>query len=168
MVDPDQALMSRVAQNDEAAVCALVRFARPILYNVAHTHRLDRDDLSQDVLIRLWRSAGRFCASKGCLRTWVNRIAQRRAYDLLRLRRTRRTVELGDVAIEPEPEAGTFDGLMPDVTAASAESLRMVYGRRLSFKQTAVSLGVPMQTVKSRVQRGLATIRGRTLAMRGG
>jgi RNA polymerase sigma-70 factor (ECF subfamily) len=117
------------------------------------------EDLVQETFVRVWRSASRYDASRGSVRTFVLTLARRAAVDLWRRQRGRLPEALDEA--EPEDVAGNeafghlvlrldvreaLDALSP----AHREVLELQFDGDLTQAQAAARLHVPVGTVKSR------------------
>src|SRR3989442_13245614 len=102
----DEELMRQVAEGSAEALGLLHhRFARLIFGLALPT--LDRaaaEDLVQEVLLAVWRNAGRFDPERGTVRSWVLQIAHFRLLNELR-RRSRQP------EIVPDPDGLVLGGL---------------------------------------------------------
>jgi RNA polymerase sigma-70 factor, ECF subfamily len=123
------------------------------------------EELVQETFVRLWRSAARFDADRGTVRTFVFTLARRAAIDLRRRRAWRPLA----ARVEPAPVADdVFEAVVVglDVRDAlvalspkHAEVLRLAYDDGLTQGQIASRLGVPLGTVKTRVYHALRALR---------
>src|SRR5919202_2374161 len=85
--DDAEALLRRVARGDEAAFEQLYDLVAPavhgvvlgIVRNPAHA-----EEVTQEVLVEAWRTAGRFDPERGSVRSWLLTMARRRAIDRVR------------------------------------------------------------------------------------
>ncbi len=125
------------------------------------------EELAQDVFLQCYRQLDRIeDAAHAC--SWLRRAICHRSIDELRKRRFRPAIGLDDI---PEPSA---DGTMPDLmlnerlremVGALPEKARMVvvlrYQEDLLPMEIAELLDMPVSTVKSRLHRSLALMRGR-------
>src|SRR5690349_15778763 len=81
------ALMAQVARGDEAAFArvydavagAVFGLVRQVLRNPAQS-----EEVTQEVLVEVWRSATRFDADRGSALAWILMLAHRRAVDRVR------------------------------------------------------------------------------------
>jgi len=107
----DEALMARVAAQDEAAFRLLAqrhlgriaRLAEKICGSTA-----DADEVAQETLIRIWRSADRFDPRRAKATTWMHRITYNLSIDRVRRPQARPLEEAASVA-DPAPSA--LDGV---------------------------------------------------------
>jgi RNA polymerase sigma-70 factor (ECF subfamily) len=136
--------------------------------------REEAEDVTQEVLIRMWRSGGRVAPER--LEAWLLRVTRNACYDRLRSRRSATRVFAVDptseatVALEaegPSPESvvgGSEIGRR--LCAALAELrepaksvviLREIQG--LSYQQIADVLELPLSTVRVSLHRGRRRLR---------
>ena len=81
-------LMQQAAHGNEAAFSDIVRHFEKIVYNIAMQatrNREDALDVSQEVFMKLWRTAGTY-RGECSVASWVIRIARNTALDALRRR----------------------------------------------------------------------------------
>ncbi|HEY5925709.1 MAG TPA: sigma-70 family RNA polymerase sigma factor [Kofleriaceae bacterium] len=125
----------------------------------------DAEDIVQESLLRIHRGLGGV-RNDGAVVGWIYQVTRNALAD--HLRASRPTDELGDDdLVEPiDPDDMAFKGLAacvaPFVTALPLhyrEALELVELRGMSQVQAAAQLGVPLSTMKSRVQRGRAQLR---------
>jgi RNA polymerase sigma-70 factor (ECF subfamily) len=130
----------------------------------------DAQDLVQDVLLRVHRGLATY--RPGSLEGWLSRITTNAFLDEVRRRRRRPTDRLPDDAgpllvAEDVATASAATGLPDDLQAAlrslppdyrAAVVLCDVVG--LDYAEIAEQLGIPIGTVRSRIHRGRAALRG--------
>src|SRR5215831_12913830 len=108
-VPRDEDLMRQIAGGSAEALGLLHRRFARLIFGLA-VPTLDRaaaEDLVQDVLLAVWRNAGRFDPERGTVRSWVLQIAHFRL--LNELRRQSRQPE-----IVPDPEGLVLAGFPAD------------------------------------------------------
>jgi RNA polymerase sigma factor (sigma-70 family) len=132
--------------------------------------REDAEDVLQDVFVAVWKSRHTYDAAKGKPSTWLHRIT---VNECLRKRRRDRPVMLrvDPEAFEtPRPAHNADPGAVDsDELSAALQSLdvrhRSVlvlrYFNDLSYDEIARVLGVPLGTVKSRINHALKNMRSR-------
>ena len=143
----------------------LYRVVRSILRDEAET-----EDVLQDAYVRAFAHLDQFLG-RARFATWLTRIAVYEA--LYRQKRGRRLVgieDLIDTLESPErgPESRASDGEIRQVLGASidrlSEDFRTVFVLRdvegLSTAETADSLAIPQETVKTRLHRARRQLRG--------
>lgn len=157
-------LIARIASGDRDALTELYhRERQPLFGYILHlTANVEvAEEVLQDTFVAVWKSAGNF-AGRSSARTWLIGIARRQAHNTLR----RRTPPRADIAaaehlpgtlLEPEERAITA-GTRAEVVAAMAhlsadrrEALVLAFVHDLSYQEMADVLGIPVGTVKSRL-----------------
>lgn len=171
---PEEQLVRRIAAGDRAAFEQLYRQTAPWLA-VRLRRRCADDELVADVLqetyLAVWRAAGSFTGIRlgGSAVGWLWTIAARRLVDAYRRRdrqdRLSRTAAPAETAPAAEDEAlaGTVGDELGDALRRLAPELRQVLQAMvldgLTVRETAVLLGVPEGTVKTRARRARITLR---------
>jgi RNA polymerase sigma-70 factor, ECF subfamily len=162
----DDALILAVARRDREAFVELFgRYAGRINGFVlrAGIGTADAEEITQDVMVAVWRHAARFEASRAAVSTWIYAIARNRRIDFIR--RSRRPVpDPDDPLFRPDPAP---DGL-PVLAAAERRALlfaglatlppeqqrvlEAAFFEGLSHGEIAARDGLPLGTVKSRIR----------------
>ena len=168
----DADLVGRVRAGDTDAYAALVRRHAPAAVRTAVLLGAgsDAEDVVQEALVKAYRSLGSFRADRP-FRPWLLRIVANETRNAHRsaVRRTgREERQARDVWAELlDPSAAVVDreekSRLLTAVAGLPDKLRLVVACRylleLDEADTAVVLGVPRGTVKSRLSRGLARLR---------
>lgn len=128
----------------------------------------EAEDATQDALLRAWRSSASLRDPAG-FQAWFDRILVNICRDRLRRRGRVRMIAIDDAVftgIERDPFRTIFD--RDEILRAMAsldDDLRLVivlhYWADLTLEGVAERVGWPVGTVKSRLHRGLATMRSR-------
>jgi RNA polymerase sigma-70 factor, ECF subfamily len=133
------------------------------------------EELSQDVMVAVWRKAGTFDRRQASAATWIFRIARNRRIDVFRRERAEMLdpddptfqpisdLSPGDAAETAEREAQVRRA-MADLPDEQRELIRIAFYEDLSHGQIAEKTGVPLGTVKSRLRLAFAKLRLRLLA----
>ncbi len=175
MDQPEHAL-ARAQRGDHAAFGELVREHQSMVYGLACHFLRDAtiaEELAQDVFLELFQRLERI-QSPEHLRFWLRRVASNRCIDATRRRRLRPQQGLDDVP-EPAARADTGDPMLSDLlrryVGALPETPRMVvilrFQEDLDPGEIADLLEMPVNTVKSHLQRSLALLRDKLAHCRG-
>lgn len=152
-------LIRKIARGEEKALRELIRAMQGRVY--AYCLSLvacqeDAEELTLEVFYQVWRSAKSF---KGQSRatTWLFGIARNLCMNHLRKKRVQ-FIELmeGDAVYNPEEEEPDYDPeairrAMERLSPAHREVLYLAFYEELSYGEIASLLGIPENTVKTRV-----------------
>ena len=125
------------------------------------------EDIVQETLLQAWRHPEALEPERGPVRRWLLTVARRIAIDHHRARQARPT-EVGDDGLAELPAGGGIDEamqrwLVADALASLApahqEALLHTYYAGRTVTEAAVTLGIPVGTVKSRLFYGLRALR---------
>ena len=132
------------------------------------------EEVTQEVMLELWRTAPRYDRSLGAATTWALTIAHRRAVDRVRSEQASREREERHAQHHPvEPEADTGSVVvdlidrervrraMDELTDTQRESIELAYFGGHSHSEVAALLDLPLGTVKTRIRDGLIRLRDR-------
>jgi len=132
------------------------------------------DEVTQEVMVELWRTAPNFEVGRGSAQAWAVTIAHRRAVDRVRSseaskrRDTQHAVANADVdlpgpeqLVEARLESERVTAALAELTAAQRQSIELAYFRGLSHVEVATLLDLPLGTVKTRIRDGLIRLRDR-------
>lgn len=132
------------------------------------------EELTQEVMLAVWKKAESFDPERASFSTWVFTIARNRCIDQLR-RSARPEPDPDDpcwvssVSVPPGPEDNTvakrrqerLREALADLDDDQRHALMQVYFEGQTNTEAAESLGVPVGTVKSRTRRALEALRKR-------
>lgn len=137
----------------------------------------EAEDIAQETMVKAWRAAGGYDASKSSFKTWLLRIARNSAIDHLRKKRhipfsefegeheniLAETVadpaELPDELLNRAQSAQTLMRALDALSPKHREVLLLYYTNELTFEEVGRMLGEPQNTVKSRHRRALLALR---------
>ncbi|KQO98483.1 RNA polymerase sigma factor [Leifsonia sp. Leaf264] len=159
-------LIDRARDGDARAFDELLRPHRDKLWGICvrvTRNHADAEDAVQDAMVAIWKGLPRF-RGEAAFSTWTYRIAANAALGVVRRRREVPVAEIFDI----EPDPGFEDGVaMHDEIQAALrtvpEDFRVAlvlreYGS-LTYEEIAEHQGIPVQTVKSRLNRARAAVR---------
>lgn len=167
-------LLLRVARGDARAFDELYVLLAPPVYGVALRVVRAPDlaqDVSQEVLVEVWRLAPRFDPARGSALTWVLTMAHRRAVDRVRREeahagRTARAASLTEPArdtvlaeLEHGWDAAVVRRALETLTPVQREAIELAYFDGRTHQQVASSLDIPLGTAKTRIRDGLIRLR---------
>jgi RNA polymerase sigma-70 factor (ECF subfamily) len=172
--DADE-LLGRVADGDEAAFAAL--YDAMVGRVLGLTRRVLRDpaqaeEVTQEVLVEVWRTAGRFDRARGSASAWILTMAHRRAVDRVRAEQARTDRTTRAAAGQGQTP---YDEVVEDVTARlereqvrrcldvltdlQREAVTLAYYGGHTYREVAERLEAPLPTVKTRMRDGLIRMR---------
>ena len=171
--DPDM-LLGAVARGERGAFDLVYeRFREPIHNQVFSVLRdlAQSEEVTQEVLLELWRTAVRYDQARGSATAWVLTIARRRAIDRVRstaasaARDQRAAVSdaTWDQAHETAEDPFDHERLLhclDQLSALQREAIALAFYGGLTHCQVADTLGVPLGTVKARIRDALIKLRG--------
>jgi RNA polymerase sigma-70 factor (ECF subfamily) len=160
----DEVLIGRIANGDRLAMQVL--YARRHVRVFRFVVRLVRDegmaeDLISEVFLDVWRQAGRF-EGRSAVSTWMLAIARFKALSALRRRPDEELDEEAAGAIEdPSDDPGTalekkdkgaiIRKCLVGLSADHREIIDLVYYHEKSVEEVAEIVGIPENTVKTRM-----------------
>ena len=176
--DPDLPLVTAMAQGDAEALEELYRRRGPRLLAYLSA-RLGNPGLAeevlQDVMLAAWQGAARFRGA-GRAWAWLLAIARNRAINAYHRQvqpdsvvESEADMDAGQLEMPGEPieldEGGqqgqALQQALSGLPAAQRETLELVFFQGLSLEETAQVMGVAEGTIKSRLHRARARLRGR-------
>jgi RNA polymerase sigma-70 factor (ECF subfamily) len=174
----DERLVERIRQRDVNAFSALYdRYAQAV-YGLAvrMIGGTDAEEIVQDVFLQLWHKADQYDPARGSFAAWFMTIARRKMLDRLRtLNRQDRAIladDIGEQLLSRADDALSVEeqAWLRDCGEAAREALNelpeeqrrvllLAYFGGLSHSMIAEHLGLPLGTVKKRIQLGLHKLR---------
>jgi RNA polymerase sigma-70 factor (ECF subfamily) len=167
------ALLAHVARGDERAFDAVYQQTAGQVLGIAR--RVVRDpaqseEVMQEVLLDVWRTAARFDPELGSATAWVMTLAHRRAVDRVRSEQKSAQRELrfasAEIAYDEVTEAAeaNFDRervrrCLTSLTDLQRESVTLAYYGGYTYREVAELLGIAVGTVKTRMRDGLIRLR---------
>lgn len=174
----DEMLMSAIQDGRQEALGILYdRYSgvlMALIMRVLH-NELESEDVLQEVFMELWNRADNFSAAKGKPFGWMVTLTRRRAIDRLRKRQAyARAEERLQKETESQPEAWVDNEIESDIITADVRELlgrvlenlppaqkqavEMAYYKGMSQREIAAKTGIPLGTIKTRLELGLKKI----------
>jgi RNA polymerase sigma-70 factor (ECF subfamily) len=168
-----EALIARVALGEQAALSDLYDRTSAKLFAVS-VRILGQSDIAEDAMqdayIKIWKNARRYQTTGHSPMTWLITIARNTAIDRLRAQRSH--ADLGDyegvlAATTPTPEdavmAASEAGRITECLDTLPEDRRVAitgaYLQGESYATLAEAAGVPLNTMRTWLRRGLIALR---------
>ncbi|MDS1269260.1 sigma-70 family RNA polymerase sigma factor [Lipingzhangella sp. LS1_29] len=169
------ALIRTVARGDERAFEALYDQVSPAVYGLIR--RILRDpaqseEVAQEVLVEIWRSACRFDDHRGSALSWIMTLTHRRAVDRVRStqassdREERAAAAQATLPFDQVEEEATsrlererVRRCLDSLTELQRQSVTLAYYGGYTYREVARLLSASLGTVKTRMRDGLIRLR---------
>ncbi|MGH3377391.1 MAG: sigma-70 family RNA polymerase sigma factor [Actinoallomurus sp.] len=167
-------LLTHVARGDQGAFERVYEEVSGPVYGLAL--RIVRDpaqseEVAQEVLVDVWRTASRYEPGRGSAMSWVMMLAHRRAVD--RVRSAQAVVDreqrvgrsagpaYDEVAenVQIRLEREQVRRCLSTLTDTQRESVSLAYYSGYTYREVAELLKVPLGTIKTRMRDGLIRLR---------
>ncbi len=138
------------------------------------------DDQIQETFLEVWRQAAHYDEAKGKALGWIVTLARRRAIDRLR---KKRTYFRAHERLREEPEPGMHPGadeeaaasdtahlfakVIGTLPAAQRDALTFTFYAGLSQREIAAQTGIPLGTIKTRLELAIRKMRTALCALGG-
>jgi RNA polymerase sigma-70 factor (ECF subfamily) len=166
-------LLAQVARGDQAAFATVYDGVAAQVFGLVS--RVVRDpaqseEVTQEVMLDVWRTASRFDPHRGSALAWLMTLAHRRAVDRVRSGQAAAARELRMAAtetgydvvveeVESRLEAQRVRRCLDSLTELQRESVTLAYYGGYTYREVASLLGVAVGTVKTRMRDGLIRLR---------
>lgn len=171
----DGDLLALTAGGDVAAFSTLYDRVTPWVFGLVRRilrNPAQSEEVTQEVMIDVWRTATRYDSTRGSVRSWILTIAHRRAVDRVRSEQAAADradligarsaeIDFDQVAdtvttrLEAEQVRRCLDGL----TELQRESIELAYYNGYTYPEVAHRLGAKLPTIKARMRDGLIRLR---------
>lgn len=167
--------LARTARGDVSAIERIYDEAVGPVLGIAMRvlrNRAQAEEVAQDVLVDVWRTAARYDPARGSAMTWIMTMAHRRAVD--RVRREQASAEreereanrtgpapFDDVSeqVEGRFEREQVRRCLETLTELQRQSVTLAYYDGYTYREVAGLLNAPLGTVKTRLRDGLIRLR---------
>ncbi len=168
-------LLRLVARGDEQAFGRVYDLISPTVYGLVR--RILRDpaqseEVTQEVLVEVWRSACHYDARRGSPQAWVMTLAHRRAVDRVRSEQASSDREARAAAADTQRpydevaeeatnrlERERVRRCLDTLTELQEQSVRLAFYGGYSYREVARLLSAPLGTIKTRMRDGLIRLR---------
>ncbi|MFF0269806.1 ECF RNA polymerase sigma factor SigK [Kribbella sp. NPDC004536] len=171
----DGDLLTLTATGDTAAFSALYDRVVPWVFGLVRRilrNPAQSEEVTQEVMLDVWRTATRYDADRGSAHAWILTIAHRRAVDRVRSEQAAadRTEQAGARAAEIEfdqvadtvstrLEAEQVRRCLDTLTELQRESIELAYYNGYTYPEVAQQLGAKLPAIKARMRDGLIRLR---------
>jgi RNA polymerase sigma-70 factor, ECF subfamily len=168
-------LLARVAKGDRAAFAELFDRVGGQVHGLVRRVLRDpsqSEEVTQEVMLEIWRTAPRFDPARGSASAWMLTMAHRRAVDRVRSEQasrdrddrvgTRDAVREFDVVseeVERTLEHQEVRAALATLTDLQREAVELAYYGGYTYREVAELLDTPLGTVKTRLRDGLIRLR---------
>lgn len=170
MVPADEEILHTLRAGDsDHSMRVLLRTYGGAIYGFALKRLGDAglaEEVVQEVMVRVWRSADSFDERRGSFRNWLYQIATNVVIDMHRRRGSRPV--LTELTGEPAAETGSLEEEMErwqlhmviaNLRPEHREVIALVHFEGLKLREAAEQLRIPVGTVKSRCYYALESLR---------
>ena len=174
----DETLMARIQERAPEALASLYdRYSgilKSLIMGVIHNDA-EADDLLQEIFMEIWNQAAHYSAQKGKPLGWIVTLTRRRSIDRLRKKQAyARAEERLQNETEQQPDAWVHNSTEDDIEMsdtrrlimailknlppAQREAIDLAFYHGMSQREIAAKTGIPLGTIKTRLELGLKKI----------
>jgi RNA polymerase sigma-70 factor (ECF subfamily) len=171
-------LLGAVARGEHAAFDLLYERLRKLINQQVVAVLRDpaqSEEVTQEVLLEVWRTAFRYNPARGSAAAWALMIARRRAIDRVRstvasVARDRRaavpdvTWDHAHEAAEETDDRQRLIHCLDQLSVQQREAITLAFYGDRTYRQVADILGVPLSTLKTRIRDSLIKLRAGMLS----
>lgn len=175
-LDGLQAQLEATSRGDASAFADLYGSVAPRIYGLVLRILKDphqSEEVTQEILLEVWRTAARFDPVRGTAQSWLMTMAHHRAVDRVRSAESRRRLDTADVEGTPREnpfdataaaalaflEGQTVRAALATLAPAKREAIELAYFEGHTYTEVAQLLSIPLGTAKSRIRDGLIQLR---------
>lgn len=169
----DTLLYMRIQKHDKEALELLYDRYEKILFSFLCKMTDDRDlaeEALQEVFIKVWRGKGEYDDSKGKFTSWLFRMAQNSAIDLIRKRKKPAVPldEIGEMAsggssveetAEWQEKKEEIETAVSELSEEQQKMIQLFYFKGYTHETISDICNVPLGTVKSRIRLALKKLK---------
>jgi len=184
----DEQYMAAVTAGDEAALEALYHRHKYLLRTIISrilSSDSESEDLLQEIFIEIWNRAAHYDPSKGKALGWIVTLARRRSLDKLRRKQASlRTAErlrvevdatshgpshiaAADQEVVAKDHINILQRILKSLPDAQRDVVNLNFYHGLSHREIAAKTGIPLGTIKTRLDLALGKVRKSVLALGG-
>ncbi len=157
---------------DMAAFESLFRQYQRLVFKNAYLitgSREEAEDVLQEVFVSVWRARQTFNPQKGKLTTWLHRITVNKCVERQRKKKVTQVslegldlpmTQVSDDVLVSRQEYDRLIKAMNSLDTKHRAVLVLRYFNDLSYEEIAQTVGIPLGTVKSRMNQALKLLRG--------
>ena len=169
----DTMLYTRIKEKDKAALEMLYDRYEKILFSFLYKMTQDKElaeEALQEVFLKLWRGKGIYDESKGKFTSWLFRMAQNSAVDLIR-KRKKPSVPLdeaeemasGESSVEElaewQEKKEEIQSAISELSGEQQKMINLFYFKGHTHEIIADMCDIPLGTVKSRIRLALKKLK---------
>ncbi|MEE2039043.1 ECF RNA polymerase sigma factor SigK [Nocardiopsis sp. CT-R113] len=168
-------LLRDVARGDQDAFGEVYDLVSPAVYGLVRRVLRDpaqSEEVAQEVMVEVWRTACRYDERRGSPHAWVMTLAHRRAVDRVRSEQAATDREARAAAADTHRpydevaeeatnrlERERVRRCLDTLTELQSQSVRLAYYGGYTYREVARLLSTPLGTVKTRMRDGLIRLR---------
>jgi RNA polymerase sigma-70 factor (ECF subfamily) len=174
-----EALLTRIADGDSGALESLHCLTADRLFGLTFAILKDpheSEDALQETFLKIWKKAGSYRANWGCPLGWLLTITRHTAYDRQR-KRMRRAEHMKTMQLEMKARAEASDAQPADdqlqgverqarirealanLSQEQRDAIELTFFSGHTQLEVSEKLGLPLGTTKSRIRRGMQSLR---------
>jgi RNA polymerase sigma factor (sigma-70 family) len=165
-------ILPKIAVGESRAMSSCITKYGTMVWSITRNYINDvteAEDLVQEIFTEVWKKAGTFNPAIAAESTFIGLIARRRSIDFLRRKNRRPEFEPLDVAkslIQPTMDessaicdADAVKSSLAQLPSDTRHLFQLFFENGLTHPEIAEKTGLPLGTVKTRLRRGLISIR---------